>query len=141
MKALRLTVLALLLPFPSHAREWSPRTDWKGQDASEVSSFLPTSERSLSGFHFAWDVSKEQLVVRAAGPGNKIIWQSRPGRAFVLAGRGKEGWTQWRGSFTIHDAADEVKCREQSVDFMEVVKGKLQIRGFLTGPNFLVPYT
>lgn len=140
MTALRLTVLALSLPSPGLARDWSPRTDWRGQDASQVTSHLPTTERRLSDFRFTWDANKEQFIVQSAGS-SKVIWESRPGYAFVLAGRGKGTWSQWRGSFTIRDAPDSVKCRVQSIDYMEIVNKELQIRGFLTGPNCLVPYT
>lgn len=118
--------------------QWSPRHDWRGLDQSRVTGRAPTVEYSIGAFKILWDQSATQLTVES--PTSKILWQTLPAQAFVLAGQGRETVWQGRGSFILKDQADGVKCREQSVDALTKDQAAVTVLGRLQGPNCDVAY-
>ncbi len=113
---------------------WSPADDWLGQDVSSVNSPISTSSWKVGGYTVTWNAGKSQLVIRAGSAG-RVAWESRPGKAFLLAGRGKEDVKQWRGSFTISDKKGSELCREQRILNARQDSQGLLLSGTLSGPN------
>ncbi len=125
------------------ARDWTPRFDSLHQDVSSVSSALSDHVWTLDTFELAWQQGQggPTLAVRDAAS-QRVLWATRPGRAFVMAASAQESILQWRGSFTLKDRVQKARCRTQTVDTieMETDQQTLNIEGSLTGPSCSVRY-
>jgi alpha-glucosidase len=114
---------------------WTPADDWRGQDVSRIDSSVPTGQWLVGDFAVTWNANQGHLMITPATGSARLLWASRLGRAFLLAGRGKESVSQWRGSFTITDEPDGIRCREQWIDHVSVEGERLVMTGTLSGPG------
>jgi alpha-glucosidase (family GH31 glycosyl hydrolase) len=143
---IRFWAFGLLISIPSYARDWTPRLDGFRRDQSRLSSPLPAARYQLGPFGLKWQEAEAgqglQLTIVDGEHADRVLWQSRPGYAFVLAASAQESIHQWRGSFTIQDKPKAPRCREQSVDrILPARDGKsLVLEGQLTGPRCQTAY-
>ena len=61
---------------------------------------------------------------------NKVLWQTVPGKSFVMGGKGKENIREVKGSFFIDDETQDT-CEDQTVTSLKVIDDTLVISGDL----------
>ncbi len=98
--------------------------------------FAPAVQKAGS-FELAWSgtsLDEAVLKIRRSDNPEKVLWQTVPGRAFVVAARGEEDIHEERGMFTVDDHILE-RCDEQRLDTVDsdgvrvVIAGKLGCGG------------
>lgn len=78
----------------------------------------------------AADPSLPALRVMHNRAKSKILWQTVPGKSFVMGGKGKEGIHEVKGSFFIDDETLD-SCEDQTIAGLSVINGALVISGDL----------
>lgn len=109
---------------------WGPQYTAGIDKTSLVSNVKPRSW-TLGRFKIDWK-GKALEVFNLAEP-DRVIWESIPGRSFVIGAKGKETYTQLRGSFTLKDKGTYHRCIKQTVDKITLLEDTLEISGSLHG--------
>ena len=76
------------------------------------------------------DSSLPALKVTHNRSENKVLWQTVPGKSFVMGGKGKENVHEVKGSFFIDDETQDT-CEDQTVTSLKVIDDRLVISGDL----------
>ncbi len=134
-----LGVLGITTPTLSAPKPLTPKTNLWGADDSKVSSTTESFTFESQGWTFQWDQALSQMRVLDT-KSHKKLWESRPGRAFVMAQNADVSMSQWRGSFTWKQQQGLALCRNQTIDSMEWKEPQLTFAGALTGPHCNVRY-
>ena len=111
----------------------SPRDPGPFKDVSKIASPVPDKVLSLSHFKIQWQREPAQLQIYHHNE-DRILWQTRPGRAFVLAQNVNLIMNQWRGSFTWLQNRGLALCRKQTVDQIDHHDDRIIVSGQLQGP-------
>lgn len=123
----------------SGQQQWSPRTNWQARDVSILDSHLTSLQAKLGDFNVSWNADFKQLTV--ANADGASLWETEAGKVFIMAGKGQDQVTEWQGSFTVHDRATNMKCREQTLDSFLSDRGAIALRGRLLGPHCDLTYS
>ena len=75
----------------------------------------PSAEHRLGQFVLSWQAGEEpRLTVSHSDEPTRVLWQSVPGRSFLVGAVGKESVHEARGSFFVEDEL-QIRCPAQSL--------------------------
>ena len=120
-------------------------TDWtphriSGVNRSSLQSELPSKSEPVGDFIVTWNQESASLSINHKEEPTRELWASSPGKAFVLAALGQEDISQSRGSFTIKDKGQGIRCIHQTVDDLKRKAEHLIIKGTLSGSQCELNY-
>lgn len=104
----------------------------------KLTASLPPQEAAFGAFTLRFD-GKQVTIVPANRP-DFALWQSLPGRAFVLAARGQADVQEARGMFRISDRL-VARCTAQSLTGLEAAGESVRLTGELACDGENVAYT